>query len=150
MNHGFVETVVGILVVAVAATFLFVGYCTTSKKPVNAATYKASFESIEGVIASSDVKLGGVQIGVVSDISFDDEFQVVVTMKLNKTVKFPKDSTAAISTSGLIGDKFIEIIPGGDCEYLKDGDTFAFTKSSTNLESFVNKIIASFVNKPKK
>ncbi|MDR3285616.1 MAG: outer membrane lipid asymmetry maintenance protein MlaD [Holosporales bacterium] len=147
MNHGFIETIVGFFVVIIAAIFLFFGYTLTSKQPAKGVTYRALFESVEGITVNSEVKIGGVRIGSVTDIAFDNSFQVIITAKVKKDIKIPKDSSIEVKSSGLMGDKFLEIIPGGDFEFLKDGEYFSFTKSSINLESFVNKIISAFVKK---
>lgn len=147
MNNNIVETIVGGVVVLIAAVFLTFGYVSTSRQPSNASTYTALFDSIDGIIVNSEVKIGGVRIGVVSDINFDEYYKVVATLKINSKLNIPNDSAAEIKTSGIMGDKFIEIIPGSSDEFLKNNESFTYTKSSVNLESFIAKLVSSFLKK---
>jgi phospholipid/cholesterol/gamma-HCH transport system substrate-binding protein len=142
------ETTVGFLVIAVAAVFLLFGYQSTNKQPSHGVTYKALFESVDGIAINSEVKLGGVLVGAVSNIKIDESYQVLLDIRIDDNVKIPNDSALEVRTTGFIGDKYIEIFPGGSEEFLAAGDCFAYTKSSTNLESVVNKIISAFVSKP--
>lgn len=149
MKNSIIETCVGFFVVLAAAAFLYFGYTSTSKHPSNGVSYKAVFESIDGIALNSEVKMGGVLLGVVTDIKVDPTYQIVVTMKLNDSIKIPDDSSAEIKTPGLMGDKYIEIIPGNSDEFLSANGTFVYTKSASNLEGFINKIVSAFASSKK-
>jgi phospholipid/cholesterol/gamma-HCH transport system substrate-binding protein len=140
------ETIVGFLVIAIAAAFLFLGYKATNKQPSHGVTYHALFESADGISVNSEVKLGGVLIGTVLGIKIDESYQALVSISVNSDVRIPNDSSLEVKTTGFIGDKFLEVYPGGSDEPLAGGDFFAYTKSSTNLESIINKVIAALVS----
>jgi phospholipid/cholesterol/gamma-HCH transport system substrate-binding protein len=147
MNRSVIETIVGLLVVVVAIVSVSVGYVTSSKQPSSGVTYTASFESVEGIVVNSEVKIGGVRVGAVSGITFDKDFQVILSIKVEKSISIPRDSSLEIKSAGIMGDKFVEIVPGGAEDFLAEGDAFAFTKSSTNLENFIGALVSGFVKK---
>lgn len=150
MQNNLIETIVGVAVIIVAAVFLIFGRISTSKQPSQGSiAYKASFDSVEGIAVNSEVKIGGVRVGFVSNIELDPSFQVVLTLKVDKTLNIPADSSAEIATAGLMGDKFISIIPGGEEESLKEGDSFSYTRSGFSIEKLVGMVVSSFLDKPK-
>lgn len=149
MRTSIIETTVGAAVIVVAALFLWFGYSATSHKPVHGShTYQALFESVDGIELNSEVRVGGVRVGYVSEISITPDFHIQLSLRIDKTLKIPADSTAAIATSGIIGDRFIEIIPGGEEDFLQENDTFAYTRPGLNLEKLISKLISSLSNKP--
>lgn len=110
-------------------------------------TYKAVFDSVDGIALNSDVKIGGVKVGSVANIEFSPNYQVIVTLHVQKGLVLPDDSTLAIATSGLIGDKYIEILPGCNSEALSPGGTFIQAKSAINIENLINKVVLAFGQK---
>lgn len=103
---------------------------------------KARFASITGLRPGSAVEMTGVQIGRVDKISLDQEDQVaVVEMKIQKEIIITDDAIASIKTSGLIGDKYIKITPGGSDEVLTNGDTIVETESAIDLEELISKYV---------
>jgi phospholipid/cholesterol/gamma-HCH transport system substrate-binding protein len=148
MRSSITETILGAAIVLVAISFLIFGYLSTEKTPLsNGTTYKAIFESVDGIVLNSEVRVGGVCVGTVTDISLDDSYRVVLKMRIQKKLKFPDDSTVCIATIGVMGEKFIEIKPGGSGTFLENDGTFIFTKSAINLEGIINKLINSLVKK---
>jgi phospholipid/cholesterol/gamma-HCH transport system substrate-binding protein len=147
-----VETVVGGIVVLVAVVFLAFGYLSTSNVPNGSSgvTYKAVFDSVDGISLNSEVKIGGVCVGAVSSIDFDEAYRVVVTLRVKKNINIPDDSSVAITSSGMMGDKFVAINPGVSESLLESGGTFIYAKSPLNLESIINKVIAAFLKKDEK
>lgn len=92
--------------------------------------------------------LAGIQVGTVEKLVLDKtNFMAIVTLKLNKKVKLPKDSQAAVNTSGFIGGKYIAINPGSADEDLEDKDQIKYTQSSINIESLIGKLMYSLTNK---
>lgn len=107
-------------------------------------TVKASFDNIGGLKSRAAVKSAGVVVGRVDSIRFDDQsFRAVVTMNMTDGYKFPKDSSAKILTSGLLGEQYIGIEPGGDTANLAAGDTIKMTQSAIVLENLISQFLYS-------
>ena len=88
------------------------------------------------------VKSAGVVVGRVGDIRFDNEsFEAVVALNIDSRFKFPKDSSAKILTSGLLGEQYIGIAAGGDSANLKGGDTLKLTQSAVVLENLIGQFL---------
>lgn len=110
----------------------------------NADSYSvtAKFENIGGLNVKAPVAIGGVRIGRVTDISLDTtEFSAVVTMSIDKNYELPWDTSAAILTSGLLGAQFVGLEPGGDEEFLGDGDEIELTQSTIQLENLIGQFM---------
>ena len=103
----------------------------------------ARFDNVGGLKVKAAVTMAGVRIGRVSAISFDDnKYQALVTMDVDGRYKnIPKDSSASILTSGLLGDQYIGIEPGGDAAYLMNGDTILRTQSALVLEKLIGQVL---------
>jgi|SRR6218665_1951899 len=102
----------------------------------------ARFDNIGGLKARAAVKSAGVVIGRVESISFDDKsFQAKVVMNLQKNMAFPKDSSAKILTSGLLGEQYIGLEPGADEKNLVAGDKITQTQSAVVLETLIGQFI---------
>ena len=104
----------------------------------------SKFDNIGGLKPRAPVKSAGVVVGRVADISFDDvKFQATVTLNLESRYKFPKDSSAKILTSGLLGEQYIGIEPGGDSNLLVGGDKIKMTQSAIVLENLISQFLFS-------
>jgi phospholipid/cholesterol/gamma-HCH transport system substrate-binding protein len=102
----------------------------------------AKFENIGGLKIRAPVKSAGVVVGRVGDIRFDNEsFEAVVSMNIDARFQFPKDSSAKILTSGLLGEQYIGIAAGGDSVNLKSGDTLKLTQSAVVLENLIGQFL---------
>jgi phospholipid/cholesterol/gamma-HCH transport system substrate-binding protein len=85
-----------------------------------------------------------VTVGRVASIGFDtNTYQAVVTLDLDRQYQFPKDTSAKILTSGLLGEQYIGLEPGGDSEMLKAGDTISMTQSAIVLENLIGQFLYS-------
>jgi len=105
-------------------------------------TVTAEFNNIGGLKVRAPVKSAGVVVGRVENITFDNQtLRAKVTMRLAKRFEFPKDSSASILTSGLLGDQFIGIDGGGDTELLKNGDKIRLTQSAIVLEKVIGQFL---------
>ncbi|KND58342.1 putative ABC transporter, periplasmic component YrbD [Candidatus Paraburkholderia schumanniana] len=103
---------------------------------------KLKFDNIGGLKARALVKSAGVTVGRVGSIGFDENtYQAVVTIDIDKQYQFPKDSSAKILTSGLLGEQYIGLEPGGDDQMLKDGDTITMTQSAVVLENLIGQFL---------
>lgn len=146
MNKISIELVTGIFVIIgiLAFTWLAVSVAgaTFSEQPGYSLT--ARFTSISGLREGAIVEGAGVRIGTVIDIGFEPEaFEAIVTLRVNEGVPVQEDAIAAIRTQGIIGEKYINIIPGGFEELLSDGDEIYETESAISLEELVSKYIFS-------
>lgn len=101
---------------------------------------KASFSDISGLKTNAPVQMFGVEVGFVSEIGLDQENGVAkVSMMLLKEVELTDDAIAAIKTNGLIGDKYVKLVPGGLGDPVKPGDTLFDTQPAIDLEDLISK-----------
>ncbi|MGH8551337.1 MAG: outer membrane lipid asymmetry maintenance protein MlaD [Methylococcales bacterium] len=112
----------------------------------------ARFENIGGLKVRSPVTVSGVRIGRVSAIDYDKKtYQAVVEMKINPIYDtLPADTSAGIYTSGLLGEQYIGLEPGGAEEYLQNGDQFEYTQSALVLEEIIGQFLFSKTDELKK
>ena len=102
----------------------------------------ARFENIGGLKLKAPVKSAGVLVGRVTAIHFDNnKFQAVVTLALDNRYEFPKDTSASILTSGLLGEVYIGLDAGGDDKKLKGGDKVSLTQSAVVLERLIGQFM---------
>lgn len=104
----------------------------------------ANFDNIGGLKPRAPVKSAGVVVGRVTAIAFDDQkFMAKVTMTLDKRYKFPKDTTASILTSGLLGEQYVGLVAGGDPANLAQGEVIKLTQSAVVLENLISQFLYS-------
>jgi phospholipid/cholesterol/gamma-HCH transport system substrate-binding protein len=146
INRKSLELWVGLFVaagiLALAMLAFKVGNLTTADV-VDGYQVKANFDNVGGLKVKAAVTVAGVRVGRVTGIAFDsNRYQAVVTMDIDGQYKnIPADSTANILTSGLLGDQYIGVEPGGEEAYLKHGDTILRTQSALVLEKLVGQVI---------
>ncbi len=106
---------------------------------------KAGFDNIGGLKARSSVMMAGVRIGQVSNVVLDlESFEAVVTLRIfSKYNNLPKDTSASIFTSGLLGEQYIGLEAGGEEQVLADGDVLAMTQSAVVLEQIIGQFLFS-------
>jgi phospholipid/cholesterol/gamma-HCH transport system substrate-binding protein len=105
---------------------------------------KANFDNIGGLKKRAPVKSAGVVVGRVEDIGFDTEtYEATVTLSIDKRYEFPKDTSAKILTSGLLGEQYVGLTAGGDTAKLKSGDTLKITQSAVVLENLISQFLFS-------
>jgi phospholipid/cholesterol/gamma-HCH transport system substrate-binding protein len=133
--------------------FVLMGIVATlflSLKVANLASFTASdayqiqakFDNIGGLKVRAPVKSAGVVVGRVGGIRFDNErFEAVVTLNIDSHYQFPKDTSAKILTSGLLGEQYISLTAGGDSVNLKSGDTLKITQSAVVLENLISQFL---------
>lgn len=147
MERTTLDLWVGIFVVAGVAALVML-----AMKVGNLGTYNVSetyqvnayFSNIGGLKPKASIKSAGVLVGRVTDISLDMErYEAKVVMSLDKRYQFPKDTFADILTSGLLGEQYIGLIPGGDSEMLRNGEQIKKTQSAVVLEDLIGKFIYS-------
>lgn len=145
MNKTVLDLWVGLFVIAGVAALLFLALKVGSTSAVSASnSYEivARFDNIGGLKPRAPVKSSGVVVGRVADIRFDNEtFEAAVTLRLDKRYAFPKDTAAAIMTSGLLGEQYIGLEAGGDSQTLKDQDRILITQSAVVLENLIGRFV---------
>ena len=131
--------------IAGMAALLFLALKVGSMSTVNASdSYEviARFENIGGLKVRAPVKSAGVVVGRVADIRFDNEkYEAAVTLRLDKRYSFPKDTSAAIMTSGLLGEQYVGLEPGGDSAMLKNNDRILITQDAVVLENLIGQFL---------
>jgi phospholipid/cholesterol/gamma-HCH transport system substrate-binding protein len=143
-RHSAAELLTGAVILLVAVGFL--GYAVAHSGRTAASGYdlKAKFDRIDGLTVGSDVRMAGVKVGSVSNTRLDPEsYLAVVTLSVQDSVKLPKDSSAEVTSDGLLGGKFLSLTPGGDTAMLPPGGTITITQSSVSLEQLLGKFIFS-------
>lgn len=144
MRNNTFETLIGTLVLVVAIVFIYISskFSSATQNISSGYKLKAEFSNIEGLNVGSDVKISGVKVGsVLGTILDNNTYKAVLTIKLPKDILIPVDSSFKVSTSGLIGVKFINIKIGGSEEYFKDGDKVDFTESTMDLEDLIGRFV---------
>lgn len=143
-KRNLTELIAGAAVLLVATVFLGYAVANTGRSQVHGISLHAKFDRIDGLAVGSDVRLAGVKVGSVTATRIDPAtFQAIVTMSIQPGLKLPRDSSAEVSSEGLLGGKSIAIVPGGDEALLTDGGEFAITQSSVSLEQLLGKFIFS-------
>jgi len=144
MKQNLLETFIGFLVLGIALAFLIYTYQVQNREVTEEYTLSCTFQSVDGINKGSDVDIAGIIIGKVSSLTLDPKtYNAVLTLSVDKKVKIPTDSRAAITSSGFLGGKYVSITPGGDDAFLEDGAQIKYTQSSINLESLIGKFMYS-------
>ena len=144
MQKNILETLMGAVVLLVAATFLAFAYKGSEVRVEAGYAVTANFSNISGIAMGSDVRIGGIKVGTITGLTLDPEsYDAVVTMTIRNGTKLPKDSTASIVSSGLLGEKYVQLTPGGDDAMIAAGGKIGFTQSSVNLEELIGKFMFS-------
>jgi len=152
MERTTLDLWVGMFVVAGVAALVML-----AMKVGNLGTYNVSdtyqvnayFTNIGGLKPKASIRSAGVLVGRVTEISLDTEkYEAKVVMTLDKRYQFPKDTFANILTSGLLGEQYIGLMPGGDTEMLKNGEQVKKTQSAMVLEDLIGKFMYSKAAEP--
>ncbi len=101
----------------------------------------AEFDKVGGIKKGSVVEIAGVPVGSVEKVMINERYHAVVEMKIKTSIKLPDDSIASIRTKGLIGEKYIQIIPGGSEQYLTQNGKIKETESSVDIEEVLSKYV---------
>lgn len=147
MQRTTLDLWVGAFVVAGIAALVVLALKVGNLSTYNVSeTYQLSayFTNVGGLKPTASVRSAGVLVGRVSSIALDtDRYEAKVTISIDKRYEFPKDTFANILTSGLLGEQYIGLIPGGDEELLQDGGVFRQTQSAMVLEDLIGKFLFS-------
>ena len=142
------EISVGLFIAAgLAALFMLAMKVSNISAFTNQEGYKitAMFENVGGLKVRSPVTMAGVRIGRVADIKFDKKtYEAVVTLNIEANYNtLPKDTSASIFTSGVLGENYVGLEPGAEEKYLTDGDSIQLTQSAVVLENLIGQFLFS-------
>jgi phospholipid/cholesterol/gamma-HCH transport system substrate-binding protein len=144
MTGNVIETVMGGVVLVVAAFFLFFAYTTSQVRAVQGYQVSAQFERVDGIRDGSDVRIAGVKVGsIVSETLDPKTFLATVRMSIDPAYKLPDDTVAEIISSSLLGDKYMALVPGGSEQMIPPGGQIKFTQSPVSLENLIGQMIFS-------
>lgn len=143
MRENRTETLVGAVVLAAALGFGFYA-AKAAGLGISAQGYDltASFRSVEGISTGTDVRLAGVNIGQISDMTLNpDTFRADVTLSFSSDIAIPNDSAVAIASEGILGGSFVEIVPGGSLDNFAPGEEIEDTQGAVSLISLLLKFV---------
>ena len=144
-KENVVEALIGLLVVLVAIGFVSFAYNRTQAGTAgDGYMLKARFPNVSGVSPGTDVRVAGIKVGRVTKQSLDPgTYQAMIEFGIDKALKLPIDSSASVTTEGLLGGTYVALTPGGDSVMLNPGDEITETSGATDLMS----LVGSFVNR---
>lgn len=144
MKKFSVETAVGLFMVGGFLCFAWLSVRLGDVDLFGGSTYAVSarFGSISGLKEGAEVEIAGVKVGKVAGIHLDPaDYDAIVTFAIEPEVKISSDSIASIRTAGIIGDRYVDISPGGAEDYIGPGGVIEETESAINLEQLISKYI---------
>lgn len=142
LSSNLVETLMGAVVLIVAALFLGFAYSSTNMSPVGGYEVTAKFDRVDGLNPGSDVKISGIKVGTVVSEKLDpDTFLAVVTLSVQNNVKLPTDTVAQVSSEGLLGGNFLALVPGSSDKNIAAGGEIKYTQAPVNLMQLLGKFI---------
>ncbi len=141
-KRSLAELAAGAAVLVVTAGFLAYAAANTGRGVGSGTRLTAKFDNVGSIGSGADVRMAGVKVGSVVSTTIDPKsYQAVVSFTLQPDIKLSDDSSAAISTGGLLGGASMSLSPGGSDKMLGDGGTVTITQSATNLEDLLGKFI---------
>lgn len=144
MRRNVIETVLGGVVLAVAAVFLVFAYTSADLRAVDGYEVSANFSSVGGLQNGSDVRISGVKVGSVTGQALDPEtYLAVVRMSIDPTIRLPEDTVAVIASESLLGGRYMALEPGGAEETIQPGGRIQYTQSTPGIEQLLGQVIFS-------
>ena len=142
MGRGIVETLIGALVLSVALFFLFIAFNTTVPSNSNGYKVNAKFLKVGGIEIGSDVRISGVNVGSITSQYLDtNTYEANLILLINQNIKLPIDTQAKIVGDGILGSKYIDLIPGKESKVIEDGEFISNTRDYISLEDMIGDII---------
>jgi phospholipid/cholesterol/gamma-HCH transport system substrate-binding protein len=149
MRRNLIETVMGAVVLLVAALFVYFAYNTAQVRSAPGYPITASFGKVGGLSVGSDVRISGIKVGSVAARALDlQSYEAVVSMSIDDGVKLPEDTIASIASEGPLGGRYVRLEPGTSSTALQPGGTIKETRGYRSLEDQVGEIIFLATGKP--
>ena len=140
MKNNIVETIMGAIVLVVTGSFLYFAFNHSKASSSDGYILTAKFDKIDGLSIGGDIKISGINVGVITGYSLDpDTFLAVVEMKINSSIRLPDDTFAKITSEGLLGGNYLVLDPGGSDEYLENGGEITETQGSVDFLRLLDK-----------
>jgi phospholipid/cholesterol/gamma-HCH transport system substrate-binding protein len=144
MTRNLLETLLGAIVLIVAIVFLVFAYSAAQLGDESGYELVAQFDRVDGLQPGSDVRISGIKVGTVIDQNLDPTtYRAEVRFTMREDVELPAETSAAVVSDGLLGGKYLALVPGGDIEMLEPGDEVALTQSAINFEDLIGHFIFS-------
>ena len=145
MKSEVLETIVGAAVVAVALLFLVFAYVGAGlSRGAGGYRVSAQFDNIDGINVGTDVRIAGIKVGTIVGQTLDPKsFQARLVMQLRPELTLADDTSAKITSEGLLGNKFVALEPGGSDGKLKDGSEISYTQGSVDMWSLISQAMFS-------
>ena len=136
------ETILGAVILIIAIYFGTMLLVTKNPKISQGYSIYAEFDSASGVTKGTDVKISGMSIGEVSKVKLDKKtYRVKLEIHIKDNIKFSSDSSIKIRNAGLLGDKYLEIVPGFEDEMIEDNGDLYFTQEAIDIEDIIGKFL---------
>jgi len=144
MKSNTFEAIVGAFVIIISVVFLFFGFSTMKIQNSDSYNVSALFNRIDWIKIGSDIRMSGIKIGTVVSQELDNSsFEAKVLMSIDSKILIPDDSSAKITSDGLLGGNYISIEPGGSDIYLLNNEEIFFTQGSVDLIGLVGEALFS-------
>ena len=144
MRRNLIETILGGVVLVVAALFLTFAYTNAGIQAVPGYEVVARFDRIDGLKEGGDVRMSGIKVGTILSQEIDPEtYLAVVRMSVDPSIKLPTDTAAQIVMDGLLGGKYMILVPGAEEKMIPPGGEIRFTQSPLNLDDLIGQLIFS-------
>ncbi len=144
MAENRAEIVAGAAVLAAAVAFLAYAMGGAMSGPAGSYPLTASFRSVEGIKAGTDVRLAGVKVGTITALKLNPKtYFADATIAMDADIQLPDDSAILISSEGLLGGNFVEVMPGGSPDNLAPGSEIEDTQGAVSLISLLMKFVSS-------
>ncbi len=144
MKDNLVETLVGAAVLVIAAMFVLYGYSVTESDSADGYNLSAQFDRVDGLTVGSDVRMSGIKIGTVTQLALDPQsYYANAEFVINGEIELPEDTSAKITSEGLLGGNYVSLSPGGSEDMLGAGDEILYTQGSVDLIGLVSQALFS-------
>lgn len=141
-DNNLPETIIGAIVVALAVLFIAFAYMRTGAGSLSGYEIQARMPKVDGLGIGTDVRLSGIKIGSISDLTLDPtNYLVTVHMNIRDDIKIPDDSSLIVTSSGLLGSSYVSLTPGGSDKMLAAGGMIQNSQGSVDLMGLVGRFI---------
>jgi phospholipid/cholesterol/gamma-HCH transport system substrate-binding protein len=149
-QNNVAETLIGAVVIAVAVGFLAFAYLRTGSGSLSGYEINARLPKADGLSVGTDVRLAGIKIGTVTDLTLDPKtYLVTVHMSIRNDIKLPVDSSVLVTQAGFLGGQYLSITPGGDEKMMTAGSFFENAQGSIDVMGLVNRFTGGGSSPPK-
>ena len=144
MKDNLVETLVGAAVLVIAGLFVLYGYSVAEGDSGDGYALSAQFDRVDGLTVGSDVRMSGIKVGTVTGLKLDpDSYYANAEFTISGDISLPDDTSAKITSEGLLGGNYVSLSPGGSEDMLSEGDEILYTQGSVDLIGLVSQALFS-------